>query len=134
MKFLQTFILLIFICLSANTISGSVINSMINIENSANIMQTENPKEFHLYQNFPNPFNPSTIITYSIPEEAEVTLKVFDILGNQIAVLVDRNHSKGTYEVEFDSESIGKGLTSGIYLYQLKSKDFIQTKKFILSK
>jgi len=86
--------------------------------------------EFKLFQNYPNPFNPSTIISYQIPEQQLVTLKVYDILGNEIAVLVNEEKPVGNYEVEFD----GRGLTSGVYFYQLKAGSFVETKKMIVLK
>jgi len=83
-----------------------------------------------LEQNYPNPFNPSTKIKYQLIETGFTTLKVFDVLGNTVATLVNGEKPIGKYEVEFNS----KGLTSGIYFYQLKAEDFIQTKKMILVK
>jgi len=98
------------------------------------------PNVFSLEQNYPNPFNPSTKIKYTIPEEVkgerqEVILKVYDILGNEVITLVNEEQPAGSYEVEFSSESsfqLVRNLTSGIYFYQLKAGDFIQTKKMIL--
>ena len=97
-----------------------------------------NPSRFILQQNYPNPFNPSTKIRYSIPSvtlrQAQsdffVSLKVYDVLGNEVTTLVNEIKSAGTYEVEFD----GSGLPSGIYFYQLKADSFIETKKMILLK
>ena len=85
---------------------------------------------FQLYQNYPNPFNPSTKISYSVPTASEVTLRVFDILGNEISTLVNEEKPAGKYEVKFDATS----LPSGAYFYQLKAGSFIQTKKMILMK
>ncbi len=92
---------------------------------------------FRLQQNYPNPFNPTTKIKYTIPfvetrHTSSVQLKVYDILGNEIATLVNKEQSPGEYEVEFDA---GKyNLSSGIYFYQLKAGGFISTKKMILLK
>ena len=97
--------------------------------------------KFALEQNYPNPFNPSTKIRYSIPRSTEyysvlqnVTLKVYDILGNEVATLVNEEKPAGTYEVEFSAESFGNasGLTSGIYFYRLQAGSFTETKKMIL--
>ncbi len=88
------------------------------------------PKEFNLSQNYPNPFNPTTTITYQVPEISFVTLKIYDVLGNEIATLVNEEKPAGSYEVEFDASS----LSSGIYFYKLQSGSFIQTKKMILLK
>ena len=93
------------------------------------------PTKFSLEQNYPNPFNPSTKIKFSIPandkgEMSNVSLIIYDILGNEIATLINEDKSAGNYEVEFD----GTGLTSGIYFYQLTSGSFVDTKKMILIK
>lgn len=89
-----------------------------------------NPSSYKLYTNYPNPFNPSTIIKYAIPEEAFTTIKIYDALGNYISSLVNETKSKGTYEVEFNAI----GLSSGIYFYQLKAGNYTETKKMILAK
>jgi len=86
--------------------------------------------EFMLYQNFPNPFNPTTKITYSIPQRSFVSLKVYDLLGNEIAILVNEEKIYGSYEIEFNAS----GLSSGIYYYQLTAGEYISTKKFVLIK
>ena len=86
------------------------------------------PIEFSLAQNYPNPFNPSTIIQYAISSRQFVTLKVYDVLGNEIATLVNEEKPAGEYEVEFD----GSNLSSGIYFYRLTSGSNIKTKKMVL--
>jgi hypothetical protein len=83
-----------------------------------------------LSQNYPNPFNPSTTIKYSIAQFSNVVLKIFDILGNEIETLVDEEKPAGEYKVEFN----GTSLTSGIYFYQLKAGNYIETNKMILLK
>ena len=96
------------------------------------------PTAFYLDQNYPNPFNPTTKIKYTVPSitlrqaqsDIRVTLKVYDILGNEIATLVNEEKPAGSYEVEFD----GSGLTSGIYFYQLKVGSFVDTKKMVFMK
>jgi len=90
---------------------------------------------FNLYQNYPNPFNPVTTIKYSIPVNVNsqifnVKLNVFDILGNEVAVLVNEQKSPGEYEVRFDAGS----LSSGVYFYRLKAGDFIESRKMLLLK
>jgi photosystem II stability/assembly factor-like uncharacterized protein len=96
------------------------------------IVEVEIPfiNKFSLSQNYPNPFNPSTVISYRLPVIGFVTLKVYDLLGREIATLVNEEKPAGEYEVEFD----GSNLTSGIYFYQLKAGSFIETKKMILIK
>lgn len=83
-----------------------------------------------LYQNFPNPFNPTTQIGYSVPEFGFVTLKIYDVLGKEVSVLVGEEKSSGSYVVQFDASK----LSSGIYFYQLITKDYVDTKKMILIK
>jgi hypothetical protein len=98
------------------------------------------PEEFILYQNYPNPFNPSTkikftISTTEIQRAFSIQLKVYDILGNEVASLVDEEKTAGAYEFEFNSYSSSeRNLSSGIYYYQLIAGSFIQTKKMLLIK
>ena len=91
---------------------------------------TELPKEFALYQNYPNPFNPSTNIQYAISSKQFVTMKVYDILGNEVAILVNEEKPAGTYEVTWNTAD----LPSGVYFYQLKAGIFAATKKLLLLK
>ena len=86
--------------------------------------------EYVLYQNYPNPLNPTTIISWQSPVSSHQTLKIYDILGNEVTTLVDEYKSAGSYEVEFEA----LGLTSGIYFYKLQAGSFIETKKMILLK
>jgi hypothetical protein len=88
------------------------------------------PIEFNLYQNYPNPFNPTTTIKFQIPELSFVTLKVYDVLGSEIETLVNEEKPVGSYEIEFNATSF----PSGVYFYQIKAGNFIQTKKMILLK
>lgn len=88
------------------------------------------PNKFLLEQNYPNPFNPSTRIKYSIPTSEFVTLKVYDVLGNEVAALVNEEKPAGSYEVTFDASQ----LSSGIYFYTLKVGSFIETKKMTFLK
>lgn len=90
----------------------------------------DNLLNYQLYQNYPNPFNPVTKINYQIPEFASVTLIVYDVLGSEIANLVNEKKSEGSYEVRFD----GSGLPSGIYFYQMKAGNIVETKKMVLLK
>jgi photosystem II stability/assembly factor-like uncharacterized protein len=90
----------------------------------------EMPTEFLLSQNYPNPFNPSTKIKYSVPQSSQVQIKVFDVLGNEIATLLDEEKSIGTYELTWNASS----LPSGVYFYQLRAGSYIETKKMLLLK
>jgi len=88
------------------------------------------PSEFSLAQNYPNPFNPITAISYQLPMNTFVTLKVYDVLGNEVATLVNEEKSAGVHEVEFNATELG----SGVYFYTLKADEFLSTKKMILMK
>jgi photosystem II stability/assembly factor-like uncharacterized protein len=88
------------------------------------------PNEFSLEQNYPNPFNPTTKIKFQIPETGYVRLKVFDILGNEVAVLINEELHSGNFKVEFNAAN----LSSGIYYYRLSAGEFIDVKKMILLK
>lgn len=91
-----------------------------------NLSQT--PSQFVLNQNFPNPFNPSTTINFSIPTSEFVTLKVYDVLGKEVGTLVNEENPAGSYEVEFNAAD----LSTGIYFYKLHAGSFIETKKMVL--
>jgi len=88
------------------------------------------PSISSLYQNYPNPFNPSTIINYSLPKQSNVRIIVYDMLGREISTLINEEKSAGNYSITFD----GNSLTSGIYFYQIKANEFVQTKKMLLLK
>lgn len=88
------------------------------------------PEEFALYPNYPNPFNPVTIISYDLPEAAKVTLTVFDVLGRRVVNLVNEEKAAGRYKTVFDAQSYA----SGLYLYRLKAGDFKQVGRMILVK
>ncbi|MHB8581531.1 MAG: T9SS type A sorting domain-containing protein [Ignavibacteriaceae bacterium] len=88
------------------------------------------PTEYSLDQNYPNPFNPSTVISYTIPKEGNITLKVFNILGQEVSTLVNQIQTAGSYKVSFNASS----LSSGVYFYTLSNGGFIQIKKMMLLK
>jgi ligand-binding sensor domain-containing protein len=89
-----------------------------------------NPNESDLQQNYPNPFNPKTTIRYQLPMDQLVTIKIYDILGKEVATLVNEEKPAGNYNVNFNA----LGLSSGIYFYKLQSRSFVETKKMILLK
>ncbi len=93
-------------------------------------LEAKAPKTFTLEQNYPNPFNPSTIIRFSVPKESMVTLKIFNILGQEVETLVNQQKLPGTYQVSFDA---GK-LSSGVYFYSINAGNFYQVKKMMLLK
>ncbi len=88
------------------------------------------PTDYKLLQNYPNPFNPSTKLAFSIPETANVSLQIYDVLGRKVADLVNKSLKAGMHEVKFDAT----GFASGIYFYKLQANDFISTKKMLLLK
>jgi hypothetical protein len=95
-----------------------------------NVQEFYLPDKFTLYQNYPNPFNPSTIIKYEIASESKVKLQVFDILGNEIKILVNENQKAGSYSVDFHAGN----LASGIYFYRLTTENYTDAKPMVLIK
>ena len=111
--------------------------SLSEIITSTEQIYSHIPEKLVLNQNYPNPFNPSTVISYQLPVSSNVTLKVFDVLGNEIATLVDEEKPAGSYEVEFNPVSHSResgNLSSGVYFYQLKAGNYFETKKMIMLK
>ena len=113
------------------TLQGAVINgiqygTIVSVEEVSKTV----PDEITLYQNYPNPFNPTTLIRYSIKESGLVSLKVFDILGKEVAVLVNEVKPVGVYETEFNAVN----LPSGVYIYSLRVNGFVSYQKMILLK
>ncbi len=88
------------------------------------------PTKFRLEQNFPNPFNPTTHIIFTIPKPSHVILKVFDTLGREVATLMDEEKQAGEYHILFNAG----GLSTGVYLYRLEAGDYTETRKLILEK
>jgi hypothetical protein len=109
----------------------SIWNTIISDSTAVSVDdEISKPFNYSLFQNYPNPFNPSTTISYQLPEPGFVTVKVFDVLGNEIATLVQKNMPVGVHEVNFD----GSILSSGIYLYQIDAGGFHQSRKMMLIK
>jgi len=88
------------------------------------------PLTFELRQNYPNPFNPTTTVVYQLPKASKVSLKVYNILGKEVAELVNAEQNPGTYKVSFN----GAGLASGVYFYRIIAGDFAASRKMILLK
>ncbi len=109
---------------------GDEAQSMISKVMNENGEELTTVSTYGLEQNYPNPFNPSTVIKFSIPQSEFVSLKVFDILGNEVATLVNEQRAPGAYEVTFDAGN----LASGVYVYTLNAGDFVQTRKLMLMK
>ena len=122
--------------ISALIVSGTDTTSIfrkaiVTYINPTSVKESQiSPDMFYLYQNYPQPFNPSTTIKFQVPTISFVTLKIFDALGREIAVLINEVKEAGTFEVEFD----GSDLTSGIYFYTLKAGGYTNTKKMSLIK
>jgi hypothetical protein len=87
-------------------------------------------KDYILFQNYPNPFNPKTNIKYSIVDKGFVSLKVYDVLGNEVSTLVNEEKLTGKHEVDFNAN----GLTSGVYYYKIQAGNYFETKKMVLIK
>ncbi len=88
------------------------------------------PAEYNLLQNYPNPFNPATTITFDLPEQSRVSLTVYNILGEQVASLVDEVREAGRHQAVFDAS----GFSSGIYFYRLSTDSYTETRKMLLIK
>lgn len=105
-----------------------------------NTISVSTPTDFELSQNYPNPFNPTTTINYQLAKQSFVTLKIYDVLGNEIATLVNDEQSAGNYKTTFDANRFNRGVsaiggfTSGVYFYQLRAGNFVETKKLVLMK
>jgi hypothetical protein len=106
--------------------SLNVLPPPIEVRQISNII----PKHFELVGNYPNPFNPNTRIVFDVPKSADVRITVFDVLGREVATLINKKLAPGKYEVDFN----GTNLPSGIYFYRLTSANYSQTKKMALVK
>jgi len=98
-------------------------------------LKTVVPATFTLHQNFPNPFNPITTLSYDLPKDSDVGLAIFDMLGNEVVTLVSAHQQAGFKSVQWDAkDSMGRPVGGGVYLYQIKAGEFVQTKKMVLLK
>jgi len=110
--------------------SGTMIAYYNNPTSVNDDLRQEKPNSYLLSQNYPNPFNPTTVISYQLPVNSNVSLRLYDILGNEVARLVDEMQDAGRHEVEFN----GSRFPSGVYFYQLRAGGFVETRKMILLK
>lgn len=93
------------------------------------------PTEYALAQNFPNPFNPTTVISYSLPDNQQVALDIYDVTGRLVTTLVNREQEAGRYRIQWDGRTAaGAGVASGLYIYRLRAGSFVQTKTMMLVK
>jgi len=109
--------------------NGAILKYVYDLVNIT-LNESEFPNSYSLSQNYPNPFNPETVIKYSLPVSAFVKLRVYDVLGNEVAELVNEKLNAGSYSVKFS----GKNLSSGVYYYNITADDFSETKRMILLK
>ena len=112
---------------------SSVPDSAIEYSGGTSVGEDNNatPNQFTLYQNYPNPFNPKTVIRCLLPSNSVVTLKVYNILGNEVETLLNNKEMQaGEHSVSFDATN----LSSGMYFYRIQAKDFSETKKLVLIK
>ena len=119
---------------SESILKGCVINGVLYGDTTfvVDVEEEQNPiaTEYKLEQNYPNPFNPSTLISYQLPKTGNVTLKIYDVLGREVATLVDEYQNAGSFDVEFNAFH----LPSGVYFYQLKAGEYVETKKMMFLK
>ncbi len=115
-----------------DTLKGAVINGVVYGDTTVTGIKGQKniPLQFTLFQNYPNPFNPSTIIKYEISKAANVKIKVYDVLGREIATLLNSTQKAGQHEVEWNA----KNYASGIYFYRIRAGEFVSTKKMLLIK
>ena len=109
----------------------------MNVSSTAGIEEqiVSIPERVNLYQNFPNPFNPSTIIRYELPKDSQVKLDIFDVKGRYIRSLSDNTEAAGTHNVQWDSrDSQGRKVPNGVYFYTITTNDFTQTNKMVFIK
>jgi hypothetical protein len=106
--------------------SGRVYGDTMAVTTGVHSVSRSSP-EFALLQNYPNPFNPSTTITFELPKSSEVTLRVYDILGREVSVLVNERRDAGYHEVKFD----GSGLSSGVYFYRIEAGSVVQARRLV---
>ncbi len=112
------------------SIGGHIVLNENEVQALESLNITERPTEFSLSQNYPNPFNPVTNIVYTVPDQAQVRILVFDVLGQQVAELVNNEQSPGRYTVSWDASQH----SSGLYMYRLVAGDKVITKKMMLIK
>ena len=121
----------------ANPLNGNVCYRLKQIDNDGKFKYSDNVelksnlgKEYVLEQNYPNPFNPTTVISYSLPKASYVSIKVFDVLGNTIAILISKNQEVGSYKIVFNATE----LSNGVYFYKISANNFTSIKKMLLLK
>ncbi|NUM72650.1 MAG: T9SS type A sorting domain-containing protein, partial [Ignavibacteriaceae bacterium] len=112
--------------LRSDAVKAMFIQEVLGAGNDGDVL----PFEFSLEQNYPNPFNPSTMITFALPEESEVQVRLYDVLGQQIKVLCDGVKKAGRHNIVFESD----GLSGGVYIYTMNAGNFSSAKKMVFLK
>ena len=108
---------------------------ILSVDDNVSVDKNIIPKEYMLEQNFPNPFNPSTEIKFSIPKSENVSLFIYDLLGNEVKKIVDSKLKEGQYKYKWSGENnLGDKISAGMYFYKIQAGSFIKTKKMILLK
>lgn len=132
MKILTRCLVLLFITVNLFATESEAISTVGTLSSTATDVKDDNnlPAEYKLEQNHPNPFNPTTTISYALPKQGNVIIKVYDINGNEIKTLINKTQNAGYYNVTFDASN----LSSGLYFYSIISETFIATKKMMLLK
>jgi photosystem II stability/assembly factor-like uncharacterized protein len=119
-------------------VSSAVVDSsdeVFTISGSTGVVEVGGiPTQYELHQNYPNPFNPSTVITYGVPKDGFVSLTVFNMIGQEIATLVNERQSAGRYSISFDTQKLAGNASSGLYFYRLSAGDFVEIRKMMLLK
>ena len=116
---------------TAVTLDANTVTQPVTVTDLKNNLE---PQEFALNQNYPNPFNPSTKILYTLEKAVHVSLKVYNILGIEVATLVNNHQEAGSYSVQFGTAKSISNLSSGVYFYSLEAGSFISTRKLLLLK
>lgn len=120
---------------SSSSLPKGVVSKQSACHTASSIDKEEaNPETFLLLSNYPNPFNPSTVISYQLAVGSHVTLKIYDMLGKEVRILVNEQQEMGRYTVQFSAEGGASSLASGMYFYQLRANDYTSTKKMLLLK
>jgi hypothetical protein len=118
----------------AQTAVTLIANSVTKPATVTSVKNNSVPSEFSLSQNYPNPFNPTTRIQYSLEKAVQVSLRIYDMLGNEVVTLVNGRQDAGNYSIQFGKSNGTNGLSSGVYFYRLQAGSFIATRKLILMK
>ena len=120
----------------AQTILKTAINELLPLPTDVSELPSgQLPERFSLSQNYPNPFNPTTSFEFNLPAKSEVKIEVFNIIGQNVATLLDKEMAAGSYKVEWDGkDNNGTDVSTGIYLYRLSTNHYVSTKKMMLIK